>query len=73
MPLGARIVSRYNPKGQYQFYHLERNLTMKTTAFAILSFVLVCGTASYADTFGTDPNTMFEIRFVTVGNPQPPP
>jgi|GEM_PF-4212928 len=46
---------------------------MKTTRLAILSFVLVCGTASYADTFGTDPNTMFEIRFVTVGNPQPPP
>ncbi len=45
---------------------------MKTTAFAILSFVLVCGTASYADTFGTDPNTTFEIEFVTIGNPGNP-
>ena len=45
---------------------------MTTTAFAILSFVLVCGTAAYADTFGTDPNTMFEIEFVTIGNPATP-
>ena len=37
---------------------------MKTTAFAILSFVLVGGSAAYADTFGTDPNTTFEIEFV---------
>ncbi len=28
---------------------------MKTTRFAILSFMLVCGTAAYADTFGSDP------------------
>jgi len=42
---------------------------MKTTSFAILSFVLVYGTASYADTFGTDPNTTFDLEFVTIGNP----
>jgi len=38
-----------------------------TTAFAFLSLVLVCGTAAYADTFGSGSNT-FAIEFVTIGN-----
>jgi len=41
---------------------------MKTTAFAILSVVLVCCNAAYADMFGSGEN-LFEIEFVTIGNP----
>ncbi|MCG8448092.1 MAG: SUMF1/EgtB/PvdO family nonheme iron enzyme, partial [Pirellulales bacterium] len=41
---------------------------MTITRLAIISFVLVCGTAAYADTFGSGSNT-FDIEFVTIGNP----
>ncbi|MCH8839194.1 MAG: SUMF1/EgtB/PvdO family nonheme iron enzyme [Planctomycetes bacterium] len=41
---------------------------MKTTIIAA-AIVLLTAPASYADTFGTDPNTTFEIEFVTIGNP----
>ncbi len=43
-----------------------------TTTFAIISLALLYSPASYADTFGTDPNTTFEIEFVTIGNPGNP-
>jgi len=44
-------------------------LMKTTTALGFLSLVVSCGSAAYADTFGTDPNTMFDIEFVTIGNP----
>ncbi len=43
-----------------------------TTAFATLSLALSCASSAYADTFGTDPNTTFEIEFVTIGKQQRP-
>ena len=43
---------------------------MKTTSVLVfLSLALLYSPASYADTFGTDPNTTFNIEFVTIGNP----
>ena len=39
-----------------------------TTAFVFLSLALSCASAAYADTFGSDVN-MFDIEFVTIGNP----
>ena len=43
---------------------------MKTaTVLAFLSLALSWASAACADTFGTDPNNMFDIEFVTIGNP----
>ena len=39
-----------------------------TTAFALLTLTLACTSATYADTFGSGPDT-FSIDFVTIGNP----
>ena len=41
---------------------------MKTTIIAA-TIVLITAPVAHADTFGTDPNTTFEIDFVTIGNP----